>query len=115
VAEAPEHAFLSKKFLEIIETFSKSEVYGYTEASRKKFDFACDIQRDWSRPLVGQTLWKHQEGVDKDIRSMVLEPDTDIWAYIVRDNVKNRALLQEVLRDFRRSIEGDQLFELKIL
>lgn len=114
MAEAPEHTFLSKKFLEIIEAFSKSEVYGYTEASRKKFDFACNIQRDWSRPLVGQTLWKHQEGVDKDIRSMVLEPDTDIWAYIVRDNVKNRALLQEVLQDFRKSVEGNQLFKLKV-
>ena len=113
MAEAPEHAFLCKKFLEIIEAFSKSEVYGYTEASRKKFDFACDIQRDWRRPLVGQTLWKHQEGVDKDIRSMVLEPDTDIWVYLIRDNVKNRALLQEVLQDFRRAAQGDQLFKLK--
>ena len=114
MAETDEHRFLSEKFLEIIETYSKSEVYGYTEASRKKFDFACNIQRDWSRPLVGQTLWKHQEGVDKDIRSMVLETDTDIWAYIVRDTVKNRALLQEVLQDFRQSVEGNQLFKLKV-
>jgi hypothetical protein len=91
MAEAPEHVFLSNKFLEVLQRFSKSELYSYTEAERKKFDFACNLTRDWNRLVVGQTLWKHTEGVDKDIRTMLTDSNADIWTYIVRHNVKNRA------------------------
>jgi hypothetical protein len=115
MAEAPEHTFLSHKFLEILQAFSKLRLYGYTEADRKKFDFACVLQRDWERPLIGQTLWKHTEGIAKDIRTMLAESNADIWAYVARDNVKNRAILHEVVQDFRQSKYRDQLFKLKVL
>jgi hypothetical protein len=115
MAEAPEHVFLSQKFLEVLQNFSKLRLYGYTEADRKKFDFACVLQRDWKRPLIGQTLWKHSEGIDKDIRMMLAETESDIWAYVARDTVKNRAILHEVIQDFRRSRYSDELFRLKIL
>src|SRR2546421_1082138 len=113
MAEAPEHIFLSQKFLEILHDFSSLQLYGYTEAERKKFDFACDIHRDWRRVLVGQTLWKHDEGIDKDIRSLLTKSGTDILAYVIRDNVKNRNAFSEAVQDFRNMGYEDQLFKLK--
>ncbi len=62
MAESPEHEFLSTAFLDTLSEFANSRLYTYREASRRKFDFACDLIRDWTRPLVGQTLWKHTEG-----------------------------------------------------
>lgn len=113
MAEAPEHSFLSQKFLDILHGFSGLQLYGYTEAERKKFDFACDIHRDWRRVLVGQTLWKHDEGIDKDIRSLLTKSEADILAYVIRDNVKNRNAFSEAMQDFRNIGYGDQLFRLK--
>ena len=114
MAEAPEHTFLSNKFLEVLQRFSKLELYRYTEAERKKFDFACNLLRDWNRLVVGQTLWKHTEGIDKDIRIMLTDSNADIWAYIVRHNVKNQATIQEVINDYQRTGYGNQLFKLKL-
>ncbi len=114
MAEAREHGFLSRAFLEVLEEFSQLKLYGYTEAERRKFDFACVLKRDWDRPLVGQTLWKHTKGVDKDLRLLLTEPKADIWPYIARDNIKNRALLYEVVHDFRNSSYKNQLYKLKV-
>jgi hypothetical protein len=115
MAEAPEHVFLSHRFIEVLSEFSRLKLYGYTEADRKRFDFACVLQRDWNRPLVGQTLWKHSEGIDKDVRTMLSDTDADIWAYVARDNVKNRATLHEVVRDFRYTKYRDELFRLRVI
>jgi hypothetical protein len=114
MAEAPEHIFLSNKFLEVLQRFSKLELYSYTEAERKKFDFACNLFRDWNRLVVGQTLWRHTEGIDKDIRIMLTDSNADIWAYIVRDNMKNKATIQEVINDYRKTGYSDKLFKLKL-
>jgi hypothetical protein len=88
VAEAPEHQFLSHKFLEVLAEFSQLKLYGYTEADRKKFDFACVLHRDWDRSLVGQTLWKHTEGIDKDIRTCQ-EPRSKCYSNS-RENLESR-------------------------
>src|SRR4051812_43655330 len=103
MAEAPEHQFLSSKFIEVLDAFSALELYGCTEADRRRFDFACVLHRDWNRPLVGQTLWKHTAGVDKDIRMMLTDTEADLWCYVLRDTVQHRALLHEVMNDYRRS------------
>lgn len=115
MAESAEHQFLSKTFLGILDEFSSLGLYSYTEAERKKFDFACTIYRDWNRPLIGQTLWSHPEGIYKDISTMITEEDADIWAYIMRDNCNNRAQLDNVVGNFRNSRYHDQLHRLKIL
>ncbi|MBD1807837.1 hypothetical protein H6F98_20630 [Microcoleus sp. FACHB-SPT15] len=114
MAESPEHQFLSNKFLEVVEDFAKIKLYGYTEAERKKFDFACIFCRDWDRPLIGQTLWKHTEGIDKDIRSLLVDVESDIWAYVVRDNVRNRSLFHEVIQDYKKTEYSRNLFKLKV-
>lgn len=114
MSEAPEHSFLSNTFLEVLDKFSSLSLYGYTEVERKKFDFACDIQRDWKRVLVGQTLWKHQEGLDKDLRMLLTQSDVDILAYVVRHNTKNIKLLQEAIQDYQNTPYASQLFKLKV-
>ncbi|MEH1910752.1 MAG: hypothetical protein V7L05_14835 [Nostoc sp.] len=114
MAESDEHRWLSRSFLEILESFSRLDLYSFTEADRKKFDFACLLQRDFIRPLVGQTLWKHTEGIDKDIRTLIAASDSDIWAYIARDNIRNRALFYEVIRDFQQTEHRRDLYKLKL-
>lgn len=114
MAEAPEHIFLSEKFLEILREFSQLDLYSYREADRKRFDFTCNLLRDWNRVLVGQTLWKHVEGIDKDIRTLLTDAEASIWAYVARDTVKNRSLLAEVVNDFRSTNYQDQLHKLKV-
>jgi hypothetical protein len=103
MAESAEHQFLSHCVTGVLSQLSRTNLYAYVEAERRKFDFACELLRDWSRPLVGQTLWRHTAGVDKDLRTMLLDPDAEIWAYVARDTVKARQLLSEVVRDFRSS------------
>lgn len=103
MAESAEHQFLSRCVTDVLGRMSKSRLYAYVEAERRKFDFACELRRDWSRPLVGQTLWSHTAGVDKDLRTMLLDSDAEICAYVARDTIKARRLLSEGMRDFRSS------------
>jgi hypothetical protein len=103
VSESPEHQFLSHCVTDTLNGLARSRLYAYTEAERRKFDFAGELLRDWSRPLVGQTLWSHTAGVDKDLRSMLLDVDAEICVYVARDTVKSRRLLSEVMNDFRSS------------
>jgi len=101
VAESAEHQFLSQCTTEVLSKLAHTRLYAYVEAERRKFDFACELLRDWSRPLVGQTLWSHVEGVDKDIRTMLLDPDAEICVYVARDTMKAHRLLSEAINDYR--------------
>jgi hypothetical protein len=103
VAEPAEHQFLSERVTDVLSDLSRTRLYAYVEAERRKLDFACELLRDWSRPLVGQTLWNHAAGVDNDLRTTLLDPETEIRAYVARDTVKARRLLSEVMKDFRAS------------
>ncbi|PCD05707.1 hypothetical protein CMV16_22000 [Peribacillus simplex] len=114
MAESPEHIFLSDYFLEVMYEFSELRLYGFKEADRKKYDFACILEKDWQRPLIGQTLWKHTEGIDKDIRIMLGEKQANIWSYIARDTTKNRALLHEVVEDYKNMGMENDLYRLKV-
>jgi hypothetical protein len=88
MSESPEHLFLKNQFLQIVEDFSSTKVYGYTEADRKKYDMSCIILRDWERPLVGQAMWSNEKGLDKDIRTLVTSERADIWAYVIKNTIK---------------------------
>ncbi|MFI6213987.1 hypothetical protein ACIBCD_18510 [Nocardia brasiliensis] len=50
MADSVEHQFLSQRVVDVLSDLAKSRLYSYTEAERRKFDFACELQRDWSRP-----------------------------------------------------------------
>ncbi|MDX3101629.1 hypothetical protein [Nonomuraea angiospora] len=103
MTESAEHQFLSECVTRVLSQLSHTNLYAYVEAERRKFDFACELVRDWSRPLVGQTLWNHTAGIDKDLRTMMLDSDAEICAYVARDTVKARRLLSEVMKDFHTS------------
>src|SRR5215469_8878949 len=103
MAESAEHQFLSQCITKALAQLARSNLYAYVEAERRKFDFACELKRDWSRPLVGQTLWNHTAGVDKDLRTMLLDSDAEICVYVARDTVKAHRLLSEAMKDFRSS------------
>ena len=114
MAEGPEHSFLKSASTAVLQDFSHLRLYSYHEADRKKFDMACLLERDWSRPLVGQVLWSHSNGIDKDIRTLLLDPQAEIKLYVARDHVRNRQKLAEALQDFKRSGATD-LYRLKIV
>jgi hypothetical protein len=114
MAESPEHAFLETEFLQVLKNFSATSIYGYTEADRKKYDLSCILQRDWDRPLIGQALWSHEKGLDKDLRMLITSDSADIWTYILKDSIKNKAALFEVINDFKKSRYCNDLYKLKI-
>lgn len=108
MAESPEHQYLSSSFLSILNDFSHSSLYTYRESDRGKFDFSCVLAESWDRLLNGQTLWKHGEGIDKDVRTLLLATDAPIATYIARDTTKHRSIFYEAINDYRRIRESDQ-------
>lgn len=114
MAESAEHQFLSQCVTDVLGRLSRTNLYTYIEAERRKFDFACELRRDWSRPLVGQTLWNHTAGVDKDVRTMLLDGDAEICAYVARDTIKARRLLSEAVKDFRVNAQLSRSHRLRV-
>ena len=57
-----EHDFVTECFIGVAHEMSRSEVFGYKEADRGVFDFACVLTRDNSRNLIGYTLTHHAAG-----------------------------------------------------
>ncbi|WP_157090985.1 hypothetical protein [Nocardiopsis listeri] len=112
---SPEHEFLTWAALDAISNASKSQLFKYCEAGRKKFDFACDITRVWSKAISGQTIWKHdRDGIDKDLRTLLSDPDSSANVYVARDSMKTRARLSEVVSDYRNSPMRDRLARLRV-
>lgn len=97
MARSPEHEFVTESFILIAEELSRSELYGYTEADRGGFDFACVLERDRSRPLVGQTLTHHAEGIEKDLNWLLFGEDVEIPVYLYAHSTRNESRVQEVL------------------
>lgn len=51
MAQSVEHEFVTNCFIEISNSLSRSKLYGYREADRGGFDFACVLTRNRSRAL----------------------------------------------------------------
>ncbi len=114
MAESPEHEFLKTHFNHVLQDFSALKLYGFTETDRKRFDFSCLLERDWTRPLAGQVLWRHTDGIDKDIRTLLMDTDSEIKVYLASDTVRHHATFEETISDFKRSGRFDDLlFRLK--
>jgi hypothetical protein len=87
-----------------MESASKSGLFTYQEGSRKLFDFSCDLKRDWSKAVSGQTLWKHGgDGIDKDMRTLLTERDISAAVYIASHSTQNKVRLAEVVGAFRNT------------
>ena len=115
MAESVEHSFLKNVATEILSDFSNSRLYGFKETERKKFDMSCMLERDWSRPLVGQVLWRHAEGIEKDIRTLLSDQESEIQLYVASDTVKHHALFEEVVTDYKKTSLADNLWKLKTI
>jgi hypothetical protein len=98
----PEHAFISEAVHTSLVDFADTRLLGLREAQRRTFDYGCLVLRDLSRPLVSQVLWNHEQGIEKDIRTLLFEAGASLKLYFVRDNVKNRARIDEIIQSFRR-------------
>ncbi|WP_147433103.1 hypothetical protein [Catellatospora citrea] len=114
MAESAEHQFLSETFVSVLEKMSASRLYAYREAERGKFDFSCHLTENWDYSLDGQTLWKHTEGVDKDVRTLLVASDAQIRVYVARHTTKNRNTFYEAARDFRSHGHSRALNRLKV-
>lgn len=94
---------------------SRSRLYGYREADRRTFDFACGLMRDWERTVAGQTLWKHVEGVDKDVRTMLADDEAEICLYVAQDTTRARNIFYEAVHDYRRGLSRARTWRLRVL
>lgn len=112
VPESPEHRFLKETFLQVLVDFSSLRLFGVTEAQRRTFDFSCNVERDWSLPLVGQVDWRHRAGLDKDLRTLLGEPGTPLRALVMRDDMSNRMQLAEIVAAHRQ--QRPDMFTLKV-
>lgn len=104
MAQSVEHEFVTNCFIEIANNLSRSKLYGYREADRGGFDFACVLTRDRSRALVGQTLTHHAEGIEKDINWLLFAEDAEIPVYLYSYSTRNESRVQEVLHRASRQL-----------
>jgi hypothetical protein len=51
--------------------------------------------------LVAQVLWQHEHGLEKDIRTLLLDTDSSLKLYVMRDSARMRATLDDVLASYR--------------
>lgn len=101
MVDSAEHKFISKSLDGALQRFSGTRLLGLREAERRTFDYGCVILRDASRPLVSQVLWGHEEGIEKDLRTLLFDAELSLKLYFVRDRIRNRAKIDEVLRTYR--------------
>jgi hypothetical protein len=114
VAQNPEHQYLSQCVLDVLDDFTATALYGYREAERARFDFACELVRDWERALIGQTLWSHSRGIDKDLRTLIANEDAAIRVYVARDDVLHRRALHEAVHDYRATDLAERIGQLRV-
>lgn len=112
--ESAEHQFLKSAFIEVVRRFSSLGLYGFVETQRKVFDFSCRLTRSWDQPLVGQVLWNHGRGLEKDLRTLLHDVESPIKAYVLRDSVRSRQALDEVLRSYKANDSDGRLTQLRV-
>lgn len=102
----PEHQFLSESLHNSLSKFSNSSLFGVLEAQRKTFDFACILDRDFSRPLVSQVLWSNFQGIEKDLRTLLTDSNSKIKVYLFKDSISARAKIEEILNSYKSSLSN---------
>jgi hypothetical protein len=103
MSTTPEHEFIAKCTDEVLSRFSNIRLMGVRESERRMFDYSCVLMRDSSRPLVAQVLWRHQEGIDKDLRTLLQDAESLVKVYFVKDTIRARSRIDEVLTSYRRN------------
>jgi hypothetical protein len=106
MAESDEHRFIASTFIDLVSELSNSELYGYLEADRGGFDFACMLERDRSRPLVGQTLRHHASGIEKDLNWLIFDQKAEIPVYLYSDSARNVTRIRDTLHRMQPSMSS---------
>lgn len=114
MAESPEHKFLSESAVRIMEEGSASRLYACMEAERSRYDYTCQLANGLRTIASGQTLWKNSRGVEKDIRTLLSASESDVLVYVARGTMSNRALLSEVVSDYRKTMPAEGLRKLRV-
>lgn len=94
---SPEHDFVSDSFIEIAEDLARSEIYGYVEADRGSFDFACHLTQHRSRLIVGQTLRSHAAGIEKDLNKLLHDPEDSVPVYLFSNHAAHFSRIGETV------------------
>lgn len=115
MAESPEHQFLSQVAVDYFNRATSTRLFTMLESERKRFDFTCTVMRDWSRPIVGQVLWRHVEGADKDLRFLLLDPEAEICVYVAAATTKAQRLVSEIVGSYRTGPVDVPLYKLKTI
>ncbi|MFF0624697.1 hypothetical protein [Streptomyces sp. NPDC004296] len=98
-----------------MDTASKSGLYTYKEGKRNLFDFSCELVKDWSKAVSGQTLWTHnRDGIDKDLRTLLTENDVSAAVYVARHSTANKARVAEVAGAYKETPLGERLSRLRV-
>ena len=103
MGESPEHKFLAKKVDSALTAFAATGLLGVIEADRRKFDYACRLERDFSRGLVSQVCWGNVLGINKDIELLLLDTDAPIKLYLLPDTQKARLRLDETIGRYEQN------------
>lgn len=115
MAESPEHQFLSQVAVEYFARAASTHLFTMLESERKRFDFTCTLMRDWTRPIVGQVLWRHVEGADKDLRLLLLDSEAEICVYVAAASTKAQRLVSEIIGSYRTGPVEVPLYKLKTI
>lgn len=115
MTESAEHKFIKICIADTLKNFSTTKLYHYEEADRNKYDIACALTRDWSRPLVGQILWRNSRGIEKDIRTLLNDLDSEIKLYAISASMAHEHAVMEILNDYKKSGKYLDLYKLKII
>lgn len=107
--ESPEHQYLSKSLDTALGRYSETRFLGVTESQRRTFDYGATLLRDFSRPLISQVLWSHDEGIEKDIRTLLHDGGASLKLYFVRDKIRNRARIEEIIRSYKETPQTAEL------
>jgi hypothetical protein len=110
-----EHQYLAENVDKILNEFSQTSLFGILEADRKLFDYSCIIQRDFSRPLGSQVLWKNPEEIEKDLRSLIFESNAKLKLYVFKDSLTARAKINEITQSYKGIQISRNIARIKII
>ncbi|MGA3093682.1 MAG: hypothetical protein ABSD75_34295 [Terriglobales bacterium] len=96
-----EHQAIAQAIDLALRGIEDSALVGVFESERRKFDYSCLLKRDLTRPLVAQVLWGHEEGLEKDIRTLLFDRESKLKLYVLKDKLGIRATLDDVLSSYR--------------
>lgn len=101
---SPEHEFVRAESLSAAADLARSEIFGYSEAERGRFDFACLLTQHKERAVIGQTLRSHAAGIDKDLSSLLQDQADSLPVYLHSFTPKHISRIGEFVNSARHRL-----------